>query len=114
MLLKHDTARGDEDESTVLCQHLLRWSLRKAPPINCLLTVIAVNTVYVSAPVANDTIEVPAHACVEGKRLQVAACTQKGTRRGTRKGVQRSKLVSRIGDITMSANSRHCDPAKLT
>lgn len=47
----------------------------KASSLNGALTVIAVNTVYVNAPVANDTIEVPAHACVEGKRLQVAACT---------------------------------------
>ena len=93
---------------------LCRVSISSLTALSGALTVVAVNAVYVNAPVANDTIEVPAHSCVEGKRLQVAACTQNGTRRSTREGVQRSRLVSRIGDITVSAYSRHCEPARLT
>lgn len=54
------------------------------PSQGVLLTVIAVNAVHVKAPEAKTTIEVPAQAEVAGKRLQAAACNQKGVSRGIR------------------------------
>lgn len=50
---------------------------------------------------------------LDGKAAYDKVCNQKGASNRVRFGDHRSKLVSRMGDISMSANNRLCDPDRL-